>query len=708
MVRRTIFLAVVSVFVLLWGADPANAQKQVQPPSQQITDVELTNRVPLQDVTPTEGNQRLRENAQERGGPSEPFTYGKVLSTDFSPEEQGVWDRLPSGDWLWRMRIQSEEAVSLSLGFSQFELPPGAELFVHGPDDDGVVRGPYRNGKAGRKHHTPLVHGDELIVELRVPSQRRADVNVRIDRVVHGFSAALPSPERQKQKSLRKSGACNVDVACPPGWEWGQQIRSVARYTFEIVQDGQRFRGLCTGSLVNSTGDKARPYFMTAEHCVSTPEVASTMTFYWNYQSRACREPGSDESGEQLSLGDQSSTFQGETSIGATMRARWGNVHNTGSITGKSDLTLVEIEDGDADGADDDADDNEFLTDYNLYMNGWNQENQPTDGVVGIHHPAGHAKRISIDRNPTEFDGWGGSGGDTHLLLGDWEVGTMEGGSSGSPAFNTNKRIVGVLSGGFGPGCAGGGETGGGGDVLYGRVTPGFSNGDYFDTTLGDFLDPKNTGTKTLAGREMSADTEAPGKVSPFELEGGNKESVTLTWEAPGNDGEEGGPVLRYALRYSVNEPISSFEDFKDAQPVRNVPAPKAPGTEQSVTVDVDPDSSYYFGIVAFDDVFRPSSLTTLEDAAISTKAVRVLPVAPNPARQRARTSVVVEKEQSVRVGLYDALGRRVRLLVDRKNAEPYRRIPVNLDVSSLSSGIYFLRAVGETGSGTQKVPVVK
>jgi hypothetical protein len=111
MVRRTILLAVVSVFVLLWGADPANAQKQVQPPSQQITDVELTNRVPLQDVTPTEGNQRLRENAQERRGPSEPFTYGKVLSTDFSPEEQGVWDRLPSGDWLWRMRVQSEVEV---------------------------------------------------------------------------------------------------------------------------------------------------------------------------------------------------------------------------------------------------------------------------------------------------------------------------------------------------------------------------------------------------------------------------------------------------------------------------------------------------------------------------------------------------------------------------------------------------------------------
>lgn len=704
MARRSVFLSLLSaLFLVCWVALPASAQEQeVRPPSQQVeAGVEFTKRVPVEDVTPSEDNQKLRTQARKGTREGRPFVYGKVISTAFTPEQHGVWERLPSGDWLWRIGIRSEEAVSLSLGFSPFELPAGAELFVHGPGDS-VVRGPYRTeGRAKAKQQTPIVRTEEVIVELMVPSQSRDRVNIKIDHVVHAFDAVLSSPPRAGGHSLRKSGACNVDVACEQGWAWDQQIRSVARYTFRIG-DGA---ALCSGSLVNNTGDTTRPYFLTAEHCVPTAEIAESMTFYWNYQSRTCRRPGSEESGSPLPI-----TERVQVSTGATMRARYGNVHNNGNISNRPDLTLVEINDGDNDGMENDADDNDFLADYNLYLNGWNRTGNTTEGLVGIHHPAGHAKRISINRDPTTLAGFNASG-TTHLQFGRWEVGTTEGGSSGSPAFNDNKRVVGVLSGGVPTRiCGGGTEEGSAGNVLYGRLAPGFEKGDYPNLggfTMADFLDPENTGQNVLEGREMSPDTEAPAEISSFRLEQANKTSVTLAWEAPGDDGTGGGAATRYAVRYSVNEPINTFEDFKDAQPVRDVPSPASPGTAQSVSVDVDSDSSYYFGIVAFDDVLRHSPVVTLEDGLVGTASVRALPVAPNPARQQARAAVAVEKAQSVQVGLYDALGRRVKLLLDRE-VEPYREIPVRIDVSSLSSGMYFLRVVGETGSSTQQVPVVK
>jgi lysyl endopeptidase len=215
----------------------------------------------------------LRSEDRQRAQQDLPYRYGTVLDANFTPSRHGTWEQLPSGNLLWRLRIQSRDATSMSVGFSRFDLPPGAEVFLHGPGDQ-VVHGPYTtaDGTNGQ-HWTPLVRSSELIIELTVPADRREEVDLTVGHVVHGYRPLSPS---RSAKSEAKSGECNIDVACDEADPWRSQIRSVGGYTLNRGMDAL----WCTGTLMNNTARDKTPYFLTAEHCVWTPSQASSMVFY--------------------------------------------------------------------------------------------------------------------------------------------------------------------------------------------------------------------------------------------------------------------------------------------------------------------------------------------------------------------------------------------------------------------------------------------
>ncbi|KAF9120592.1 hypothetical protein BG015_006036 [Linnemannia schmuckeri] len=117
--------------------------------------------------------------------------------------------------------------------------------------------------------------------------------------------------------------------------------------------------------------------------------------------------------------------------------------------------------------------------------------------VVGIHHPSGDSKKISFFYN--------GSLPQTcwsecmysekfHWQIPRWDRGTTEPGSSGSPLFNADKRIVGQLHGGSAS-C----WNKNGYDV-YGGIFASFLNPPKIKNRLATYLDPEGTGAKFLDG----------------------------------------------------------------------------------------------------------------------------------------------------------------------------------------------------------------
>jgi len=587
---------------LLWAGPPAAAQQQPDLPSHRhanaVQDLQSVQRHTLPPVD----TEALRKEDAERADRIGPYRYGTVVETDLTPRRDGTWERLPGGHWLWRLRIHSREALSLSLTFTRFQLPKGATVSVYGPGQS-VVRGPYtREDATNGEHRTPVVKGDELIVELYVPRGRRPNTDLAIGTVSHGYRPLFSRPGKNTNA---KSGACNIDVACDEADPWREQVRAVARYSFEV--DGSTF--LCSGSLINNTEQDNTPYFLTAEHCINSAEQANSMVFYWNYQNSTCRTPGSSESG---TVTDDDPADQ--TSSGAILRARYGNVHETGDIAGKSDLTLVEIDD-------------DIPFSYDLFFGGWSREDQPTPESVTIHHPQGDGKRISFDRDPSSVTAYAEpNGGDTHLRIGNWELGTTEVGSSGSPLFDENQRIVGVLSGGA-AGCDGDGDIGDNNRPdWYGRAALGFENGDYQGATLTDWLDPTNSGTQVLDGiSQLDVDDDTPpAKIDDLTVASIDTTSMTLEWTASGDDGEQ-GTAQRYDLRYATT-PIDSDDDFEAAIEVMDLPKPKTAGTTQSTEVTgLIPDSTYSFAIRAIDDGRNESPTGTSEPTLLPDK----IPPAP-------------------------------------------------------------------------------
>lgn len=79
----------------------------------------------------------------------------------------------------------------------------------------------------------------------------------------------------------------------------------------------------------------------------------------------------------------------------------------------------------------------------------------------------------------------------------------------------------------------------------------------------------------------------------------------------------------------------------------------------------------------------------------------------PHPVARASQLSLRVKRAQQVEVAVYDALGRKVQVLFSgRIGAESEQRLLV--EAATLQSGMYFVRAVGETFVATQRTVVVK
>jgi lysyl endopeptidase len=80
-----------------------------------------------------------------------------------------------------------------------------------------------------------------------------------------------------------------------------------------------------------------------------------------------------------------------------------------------------------------------------IFYAGWTRSGQPASSVTAIHHPKGDLMKISIDVNPVIAVSFFGGGPDYWRAT--FDQGIVQPGSSGSPLFDPNHRIVGQLSG---------------------------------------------------------------------------------------------------------------------------------------------------------------------------------------------------------------------------------------------------------------------
>lgn len=317
------------------------------------------------------------------------------------------------GELEWTGVIRSPGASAVRIGFSDFDLPEGAELYVF--SDNGMAFGPYtgRGPNGTGEFWTNSIAGEEIALELRAGAAGVPRFTISaVGHLTESFAIAnalAPRPEAA-QPNCSFNASCVVGANCVAT---DSAVNTAKDAVAHMLFASGGYLYICSGGLVaDSDSGTNIPYFITANHCISRASEASSLEtfFFYTASCGSCPDPGT------------------ANTTGAAIVA-------TNSRT--SDYTLLRLSQNAPSGA-------AFL--------GWSStEIAYSNGahLYRISHPKGAPQSYSahdVDTSKGVCRSW---------PRGKWiysrdVLGATEGGSSGSPVVNASGQFVGQLSGGCG------------------------------------------------------------------------------------------------------------------------------------------------------------------------------------------------------------------------------------------------------------------
>lgn len=425
------------------------------------------------NVLPALNMEMVQKEDKDRDSTGLPPYDGRRILVDWSMENNGTWFELDDGSRLWKMKVQAPGALSLEVFFDDFYLPEGAEFYLYSIDGlqyEGAHTS--ANNPESGYYSTGMIHSETVILEYFEPSEVTDIARIDIQDVGYRYRDLTP-------QGSRGSDDCQVDINCPEGDDWQDQKKGAVRLRVSVSGGGTFW---CSGSLMNNTAGDCKPYVLSAFHCID--QLLDNMSdfeqlrFYFNFERPDCFD-GNAPAGQQV--------------MGCSIAARSNSASGSGS-----DFVLLELLD-------------EIPEFYEPYWNGWNlQSTTISGGGVGIHHPSGDSKKISTSTSNFVTTTWNFGGAQAY-----WRVfwsetesghGVTEGGSSGSPLFDSNGLVVGTLTGGAS--FCNSVQPGGKDDPdWYGKISY------HWDQNTGSQvidlktkLDPLNTGQSALMGTYAPCD----------------------------------------------------------------------------------------------------------------------------------------------------------------------------------------------------------
>ncbi|NNM22088.1 MAG: T9SS type A sorting domain-containing protein [Flavobacteriaceae bacterium] len=438
------------------------------------------------ELPPLDLEQIIEEDAINDLDKSLPWRYGITRPIVLDMEASGVWTQLENGGRIWRVAIKSPEALNISVNFNDFHLPIGARLHLYNNDrTDKSKTYSNQHNRTSQKLGSWFVTGDIVWVEYYEPSSVIGRVTLEIGSIIHGYRMGRINSFVDGTRGLNDSGDCNYDVNCFIGSDF-ETKKNIVKKAVALLNLGNGY--LCTASLVNNTLFNKKPYLLTANHCLENSNPALwSVRFNWMSPGPVC--------GENENSADIQTNF---TMSGASLRAK----------NSKTDFALVELY-------------NAIPSSWDVAFAGWDRTDDPPQFQVGIHHPNGDIMKICRDDDGAVKETANGT--EVWLIKGvsagngdGWELGTTESGSSGSPLFDDNGRIIGQLY--AGQSFCNGTENNGDYDI-YGRIGVSWNYGNTPETRLENWLDPIGIGLTVIDGMENAlsiSDVELTGTLDIF------------------------------------------------------------------------------------------------------------------------------------------------------------------------------------------------
>ncbi|WP_212629019.1 hypothetical protein [Pseudomonas sp. KB-10] len=272
------------------------------------------------------------------------------------------------------------------------------------------------DSEQARTYWSPPVTGDEITLEIELPSSANRDqLQVSIPTLSHLFADPAGDLEKNLVKGIGQSGTCNVNYQCDATYNTllDAQSRSVAKMSF--IDQGDAY--ICTGTLLNNTRQDRTPYFLSANHCISSQISASTLVTYWLYRAATC---------QGVQLDGEFSMLYGGAQLLYTNKAQ--------------DTSFFRLND---------------LAPEAVAFSGWSTNPgfyNFSQTIIGLHNPSGDLQKISKGAvvNYLSCDDsfcYRSTQARATAVEVLWSAGVTEGGSSGSGLYSDGKLIAQLYGG---------------------------------------------------------------------------------------------------------------------------------------------------------------------------------------------------------------------------------------------------------------------
>ncbi|MDB5013479.1 MAG: hypothetical protein JWQ25_1681, partial [Daejeonella sp.] len=359
----------------------------------------ITNPIPANEINikaPVEFDNLILENAKKGDNNTEfnnKFAIPKWINIDFLK----VAKVIELDNYLYyHLIITTDNTLNISLQFKEFHLSENSILSIYTETEltDSITA---NENNGNNIWATRVYQGHKLNLVLKMPVAEKSLSSLKISQLNFGYKKYggdyFGSPGA--------SASCNINVQCPQGSTWQNERNAVV---LMLVADGAES---CTGSMITNTCNSNIPYVLTANHCLTGN--LNNWVFQYQYFSTSCNSNTGGREDIQFN--------------GCTLKANSAN----------SDFALVKM--------------NQIPSvSTGISYAGWNRNSTPATSTTQIHHPAADLMKISLDANSVVQTTWPGTSGFTHWKA-HFQEGTVEPGSSGSPLFDQNHRVIGQCHG---------------------------------------------------------------------------------------------------------------------------------------------------------------------------------------------------------------------------------------------------------------------
>jgi len=335
------------------------------------------------------------------------FVVGNVCNVNITPDNSGTIFK-SNGYKVWRTGIVSPDAAAISIVFTLFNIPSGAKLFLYNPSQS-IVLGSFssiNNNVNGVLPIRPLA-SDTIIVEYQEPETLASGNSLKGELKIGYASHNFVDTNGYLKKTNPDGG-----ISCSPQIMSVDAENPVIGAVCLIYTTTQYNAYYSSGSLINNY--KNKPYVISSYHCFDEEYEKSSIFFFQNHEPKE-GVWGSSE----LSIAGASKVAASDT----------------------LDFALVEL--------------NQMPpADYRPYFAGWDaqEESGYLNPYKCLHHPNGDFTKYSSSQNRVvqaqpDFER-SLFCYKTFWKVENWNIGATQGGSSGSPLFNSDNKIIGCLTGG--------------------------------------------------------------------------------------------------------------------------------------------------------------------------------------------------------------------------------------------------------------------